>query len=777
MGVCIIDFAVFASLIVLNLDFVGIWANHLLVERLLATIIIITVFFKYGLWKKNMEKILLFCLLSYTLFFPIKKENIELILPFLFVVVLMYAKVCNYVVKPMLVIAILRLGISCLPFLSYAYEFFSDSVSSLLNFGTPLGSSLCGWFSLFYSMSFFIFSALTKRILWRKCVKWISLCFAVYWFTLVLLTLLLLKTPMIGLNLLILYPLGQWACLLFSDINVKNKEILCSSNKRFSIGIGCICLVCSVILNMYEPQRMSDDTVSVTLVNKGLLVDYTAVIPENTYGFLKASSPFLMLPKYLKTFGFDVRIVDTIQEVDWNTTDILTLINFNNDFEENMPELLEEFVKNGGALCVVGDHTNIGRTTKIMNSLIKWAKIQINDDTSDSLLHPHVVWNNSLMFQDTLITAGLGEHSDVQIWGGASVKIDIFSFPLILGKYALSDNPDPLNIGYGGRLGNRKPNYGEKAGNTVLITTKKYGCGRIAVFGDTSPFQLTSLATDWLFVSRLYTWLSSKSLIPCLNIIKIFAFATIFFIINYSLWIVEDLPQRTVVVALLIGLVLAQVFNISLAKKFDSNMIRKYASESIAVIDTSKGEKIELSQLSKSSGMGLAYNLMRYGLVPLFGNYKKLPSKTIFFAAPTERFTHNDIVCLMSKMKQGGSVFLAAGWESEEVVTKLLNNLEMRILPVMLGPVPWKNPNIPETMKITGPEFKEAYPIEVSEDLEIYYEFNGYPLVCVKSVGSGSFVLIGDHRYFFSDNLEGEMIYNKENIKFMQQLLHDILGR
>lgn len=766
-------------LLSLSLDGLGIWANTPQITKMLAIMLFTATFLVLTLWTQKWAKAIWAAGVLYLLLFP---YELGIVLPALIALIIVFAvskgKVKSSLagVLPAIVLALayLQLGISHLPMFWNIATTVITAITSKLSLAGPLNISLSGWVALLFSFGVILLNGKSLK----QIAKNLAIAFGVHLITLNIIAWALVELPMIALQSLWLYPFAQWMVLSIFAGQVSEATHIERSSvfRKFAIPLACLFGICIMITALYSPQRITVDNPRVALVNSGVLVDFEAKLPvHEPFGFGGAGSPFSMVPKYLDTFGFEVDIVPSLEEVAWNDTDIVVLVNFNEELNPAAHEKVADFVRAGGALSIVGDHTDMQGIATRMNALTDGMGIMLNDDTADSiLLHRRKLWTNALQFHDNLLTHGFRNHSDVQVWGGASLSLKPGAIPVVSGKYGFSDSADPLNLGFGGRLGNRRLEWGEKAGDVVLVAVSSYGKGRLLFFGDTSSFQTPGIASSWLFVNRLFWWLVSEDVVTHSATLKVASYLLGFLILMIMLLKSKaSASSGALLISLVIAILVSHGINSALSHSYDLEILDRMNKDNVALINTSLGEQMDLAILSPNSAMGLAYNLMRCGFVPIFGCYRTIQPGMIFLAAPTRKITNAEAARLTGFVYNGGILFLVAGWETVPIANNLLKKFELSIQPVMLGPVPWRYPLLPETLAIQEPNFKEAWPIKIlnPQTTVPFYTFEDYILTSITRKGEGRFVLISDHRFLVGENLEEERRGRPENIKFFRELI------
>ena len=108
-------------------------------------------------------------------------------------------------------------------------------------------------------------------------------------------------------------------------------------------------------------------------------------------------------------------------------------------------------------------------------------------------------------------------------------------------------------------------------------------------------------------------------------------------------------------------------------------------------------------------------------------------------------------------------------------ITDIMKKYEINFGDSFLGPIPWKNPMIPNSNLSLNdkPEFKEAWNLDYnSNTTSPLFEYEGYvPATCTKTDG-GNLYIISDSRFIDDNNLEGEFEGKIGNIKFLENIFN-----
>ena len=527
-------------------------------------------------------------------------------------------------------------------------------------------------------------------------------------------------------------------------------------------------------------------------------------IPEyGKYG-REASGMFGLLPIYLTASGYENELVvenittflNTTQPVHENITryvnitdyvsiiespeitrdilkdvNVFVVANINKSFSRNEKDVIWEYVENGGSLLVLGDHTNVGGIQEPLNDLLEPANIRFRFDSSLPL-DPKFKWMTCYQLLHHPTTSRINSLDELQISVGASLDITYSSFPMIVGRYALSDEGDRLNeeMAY---LGDYEYNPGEQLGDIVLVAGSYYGQGKVLVFGDTSTFQNSAIAYSYPFIQSIFTWLNSErtEIIELLqigiSILLLIAAFLIYMALKNTLISFAFFP-----VVLCIALLISTIVNPVLIGDV------KMTGE-VVYIDSSHGERFNLELFTDDSVNGLILNLNRNDYLPIilreFSKEKIAEGKILFFIAPTKSFTGDEVEFLKQYMSNGGIVVLASGHEDKQASLPLLNEFELDVEGIPLGPVPYVEES-PEEYE-NEPRFVDSWPIVFNEENSIsYYNFTWnidyYLMVFVKQ-GNGGLLLISDSQYLLDKNIESIYDYWPGNIIFLKHILDD----
>lgn len=390
--------------------------------------------------------------------------------------------------------------------------------------------------------------------------------------------------------------------------------------------------------------------------------------------------------------------------------------------------LLHRFIKDGGSMLVLGDHTDIGGSRSCLNSLLSVSEIEFNFDSAIGL-RKH--WRGCLEIRPHPITEGIPNEIFVQIAVGASLKVGKFAEPIIVGRYGFSDKGDYRNGGRRAFMGNTSHERHEKLGDLVLVACQKIGNGRVLVFGDTSPFQNGALFYTWRLIENSIAWLAG----------------------------IDSQKQAQ-------GL---ETRGLPIAEGHSPDLRWNGFADEKAIIDFGLMPKASLEPYQDNSLGGLANSLAKVGVEAraAASTHDWLQdAKYLFIVSPTKSISDCEKEILKRFMDNGGWIVLALDHVNCKRVG-ICQELGLTIDPIPLG---------------SGEEsdlvaHKEAWPIvghtsqKIVADTLVLATAFGYPTTVLKRCGKGGLVLISDARMLFDENLESERTGKLVNIKFVKRLV------
>lgn len=454
---------------------------------------------------------------------------------------------------------------------------------------------------------------------------------------------------------------------------------------------------------------------------------------------------------------------------------VFVIANLNKSFSREEHTVIWEYVRNGGSLLVIGDHTDVGGMQTPLNDLLAPVGIRYRFDAALPL-DQKFKWHTSLRFAYHPFVAHSTGGEELQYGVGASLDIAPFAFPLVTGTFAFSDEGDRSNIDIA-YLGDYEHKNGEQLGDVILVAGSYYGEGKVLVFGDTSSFQNPALPFSYLFLRSTLTWLTNEQTATT-NLLQIAGSLLLLGGAVGAYFLFKDRTMKFFLFPLLlcISLLTTTSLNAMMMNPADSTV-----SGNLVLIDASHGERFTLESFTDNSVNGLIVNLQRNNLLPAvlrdFSKERIMKSTLLVFNAPTKAFTAEEVTFLDSYMTQGGVVVLATGYDDKEASLPLLRVFSVDIEPTPLGPVPYVEGNL--TLYQNEPRFVDSWPVSFAENQMLsYYNFTwdeySFHLVVFIKHGAGGLLVISDSQYLLDKNIESIYDYWPGNILFLKYLLDEL---
>jgi hypothetical protein len=502
---------------------------------------------------------------------------------------------------------------------------------------------------------------------------------------------------------------------------------------------------------------------------------------HNEYGRL-GGGMYGMLPPYLRTLGADPLVSPDLSEDDIRGAAAVVLLfpDEKGALSEEHLARLEKFVRAGGTLMVVGDHTQhddkdhlpagdrphnqfnvvLGRMTS-MYIPFDSASFQIGGwlQSYETIAHPTTI----------------GMRDDRNQFGvviGASVRPGWWGQPLIVGRWGFADPGDAGSEA--AMMGNRLYDPGEKLGDLILAAEQRVGRGKVVAFGDTSSFSNGINVGAHVFTSRLFPYLANGSGVarpPWRQFFTLLFAAAVF----WALWRQRSmLAQASTLAALAASLALCSAVSSAQAGVLPDgrravNVPFAVTPNNLAYIQSSNLEDKSEESWRADGVAGLALTLMRNGYVTL--NLQDLTQARLERAgllvavAPRRPYTSAERAAIRSFIENGGNFILTAGYGQHQASAELLGELGLWVGAkpgsTLRPPDPmghFKSPYVDTGQYMAFVRFNAAWPVG-SDDPQARVIANGngnVPVIIMRSIGRGKAVLVGDTGFAMCKNLEWE---------------------
>ncbi|MDI6807961.1 MAG: hypothetical protein QME66_03120 [Candidatus Eisenbacteria bacterium] len=511
-------------------------------------------------------------------------------------------------------------------------------------------------------------------------------------------------------------------------------------------------LVLSTIVSLPDFER--DGPKRVVLFDYGYLNWRT---PDFTSFGGKSGGMFGNLPTFLKVTGYGPEKGDKLDKEHLRGAGCLVVINLIRYFNESEKKAILDYVRDGGSLLLLGDHTGVMGIRGPFNDLLGPTGIRFNFDSASFFSQG---WTDALRLWPNPANKNLTSDDELQIWVGASLSVKPPARYQTVAMYGYADLGDPSNFGTA-FLGDRKHNPGEKLGDIPLVAWTKFGKGKILVYGDTSPFQNGALVTAHAYVQRVFGWLTHR------RTVDLFPFKVVSIVLISILALALLSPKALLGAGLLASLAFGQLVGRAVTRDYATGE----TAPNLALIDIGHANRFDQLGWYDNSVGGLEYNIMRNGLLPFtvekLSKEKLGRAKLLVVVAPARKYSNGEIDAVEEFVRGGGRLLMAVGYEESEPSRELLSRFGIEILGIPLAHL--------ET-EVSGEtiQFNEAWPVHCDGKCKSVVSKWGYPVVVEKNAGRGRLVVIGDSGFLLGKNLEKYSEVNVNNIFFLKRLMEEL---
>jgi len=522
-----------------------------------------------------------------------------------------------------------------------------------------------------------------------------------------------------------------------------------------------------------------------------------------------------MLPAYVESLGgrwirskADSNASECLSGDDLKDADVLILLfpdePWDANGDPNQLERIEQFVRRGGSLLVMGEHTVREKETgdSRFNDVLKPTDMRVRFDSATFAVGG---WLHSYEALAHPATAGIpDERNEFGAVIGASMELGWRARPLLVGRWGWAD---PGDEGGPAMMGNHRYDGGEKLGDLVLAAEQPLGKGTIVAFGDTSSITNGITIGAHRFTSRLLGYLASRpgsgqaiwrqaiGLVLAAGLVALLA------------WGLDPLRMAAAAAAAAAALYVCTGLNYQAAQVLPDG--RNTKPNNLAYIDATHMGAYSEESWRPDGTAGLEMTLIRNGYLtlslPEFTPERLERAGLLVCIAPRKEFTRAEMDAL-EKFVRGGGIFLCmVGYEHRAAAREMLARFDMGVGSGPPGPKGEKAPE-PQPMGhfkapyldtgkyrvyvrfhaawpvwCSAPQFKESpgKPVHPWQTGGKAYGLAGdkreMPVIILRELGEGKAVLIGDTCFAMNKNLErrdGRPIEGlRENADFWRWLL------
>lgn len=461
------------------------------------------------------------------------------------------------------------------------------------------------------------------------------------------------------------------------------------------------------------------------------------------------SGMFGLLPEYLRADGWNVYTLDLAHLAEGlRDTQVLVLMNCPRVWDADERRLLQRFVEDGGALLVLGDHTDIFGLMTGFNSLLSDWGIEFRFDSGCKQTHS---WE-SLCEWNPWAAEYWVPPADVGTGIGASLLVRRPALPVLTGRYGFSDKGIRENT-IGALLGDYKRAPDEDLGDICLAATANLGRGSVWVFGDTSGLQNTAL--EWTYHGHVRA-LFERLARPAANIPLMLLGLVLGALIAASLVLAIAPAPIGVAYGISLGSALGLLAGLLATGVDPPATPRSEASVPRLVIDRAHFPATGHYEAKWNWVFPLSMAAFRSNFLVEQreeADYSDLGENDVLaFIAPRKALSGAERAQVLEFMRSGGCVLVFTSAQDSSGIAELLHDVGVQVEPAQLGPIP-KNDN----PRKDEPTFVDASPLRLADtdDVDVLYAFGDEVLAAATSIGEGSIVVVGDTRICSEGNVEG----------------------
>jgi len=558
----------------------------------------------------------------------------------------------------------------------------------------------------------------------------------------------------------------EWLCVyLFIDRRVEVSAIRRAADNPFKIGRTAVLL--SLIwfslagIAYVAPQRPVGDYRGRITLYEGGMTGWNKPDFQNL-GASNRSGLFCVLPDYLRSFGFDVQVKKEISQAVLSNSDVFVLMNIDEDLGNSVRALLNDYVKNGGALMLFADHTDMSGLMKWSNELISETPIRVNFDSAHFLKH---YWDDAFKTRLHPTNRCNWDKDGIGISVGASLTLlNHRANPILIARYGFSDIGN-YNDAQNGYLGDRIYGINEPLGDIVLAAVAPLEEGKVVVFGDTALLQLGSLIYSQQYIADLFRWAvhGRVSLFPW-GLPLILALVATWWVGRYQRWQTLALTP----------LVLSTVLAIGIGEYVLGSTYGDHAyNERFAYLDHAHVSlAVHQGYLEDDGDYYLAYNLVRNGYLAVA--QKKFDEKVLqkaslmISAAATKPFSERETRLIDQFMKNGGQVLVASSDRTRHATEDFLKSYGIKILETPLGSIKPEN----NSDNILTYHSNPVSDRDSDGGRVLLSAFDDrYVIALEKDSGKGKLTVIADYGILFNGVMEKEDWASRENAFFLKKLI------
>jgi hypothetical protein len=521
---------------------------------------------------------------------------------------------------------------------------------------------------------------------------------------------------------------------------------------RASLAAIATLLIAVVSDSLIAPAQGSrDDKPSIAFLWPEPQSDSASDYDDASAGFgFHAVGLFGEWPHVLERAGYPVLRVMVLDQATLDRVRLLILPSVTRDWRQGEAERVGAWVRKGGRLLVVGEHTNLNGCQDVLNPVLQPFGLALNFDTTNGLLGDGL---HGVITTLDPIGRVLDDTPSLPYNRGASISVYPPAYPILVGQFWHSD--------FGDRLARERANLSDyrlsardRVGDLVMMASATPGRGRVLLVGDSTPFVnlnvlyssgfildvaslLTRVSSDWVLFQAL-AWLLAA---PVGLLVFLFVRTD-----GHLRW-------------LALGILAMTVVGVSLPRS--SAASRWNGTGHLAVVSTSENNALDTDPFSPFSPTALGLAFARHDLTPWLGDWTALTTRpqVVAILSPSRAPRAHDWSRLIGWTREGTDVIVAADANSP-VFGAIASRLGVSLTGRPVGSL--------STELLTT---FSAWEVSSCPQGAISIQAKDHTVGCIIDVDQGRVVLMADGGFFLSKNLETEESFDEKNIRYLDRLL------
>ncbi|MDI6781313.1 MAG: DUF4350 domain-containing protein [bacterium] len=463
--------------------------------------------------------------------------------------------------------------------------------------------------------------------------------------------------------------------------------------------------------------------------------------------------------------------------------DILLLVMSSHAYTRQEINNIKKFVRDGGGLMVIGDHTNVDDVMASLNPVLEGFNVGLKFDIVrvDKSIKANIFTAHCPMFQ------GVNPAREVAIGNGASLSVSLPAIPILnVGYGAFSDIGDLKTGPDQAYLGNGILDKGEKVGDHIIAASSKYGKGRLIVFGDSSYFQNLALYRNYKFCYQCFDWLNRMNLshrdawFIFSTFFTGFSIFAILLLLPVAMIIYGQGIQRRIGYGIIPAIIIAQCIAFVVNNQSYPALDHKKLGQRV-LFDFSHYPQHrtywEDSDNYPTSLDSLVHQTLRVGLHPSLKYKGRLSAQelkgydALVVSSPNLPYTRQEVQDIQQWVSHGGGLLVLEGARKETIINDLLKPFKIQLEDKPLGTYYCQKDTDGNDFKIPMSFTTQRFikhpitqgidsiwfmtPVVVKGGIPIAHVYD-YPTMAYKKYDAGRVVVVGDNLFFANYISEGE---------------------